>query len=136
MLEKQILELIEGSFLPVADKEELATYVRANGVDAKFYAKFDECLTRGVEARGAGFGEKLQELERATNQLEKKYGAESEKLAAEIEADLSKIVFDDFKEKKAVWDKRDRAVQKLRDNYEKDTREVIATIIRSVPRSA
>ena len=103
MLEKQILELIEGSFLPATEKEELATYVRANGVDAKFYAKFDECLTRGVEARGAAFGEKLKELEHATAQLERRYQAETKKLADETESHLNKIDFDNFGKKEAVW---------------------------------
>lgn len=136
MLEKQIIELIEESFLPAAEKEELAAYVRENGVGAKFYEKFDECLTRGVAARGAAFGEKLKELEHATAQLEKKYQAETKKLADETESHLNKIDFDNFGKKDAVWKEHDQVTKKLRDEYEKDMKEVVATIIRSVPHNS
>lgn len=129
MEKKELLNLINNSFLSQEKKNSLIQYLNEKGEGEEFYNLFNQYLIEEVKKREKDYKETLDKLDQAIFELDKEFDEKKAKAEKEMEEKLSKTDPLDLFAKGKILDEYTEFLENLTEEYEKRLKEISSKLI-------
>ncbi|MBI5220667.1 MAG: hypothetical protein HY978_02425 [Candidatus Liptonbacteria bacterium] len=125
MNQETLLILIQKSFLPEPQKQELESWLNSGASEEQILAKLDDYLAAETERRGESYQQAAAELDQEYARTDQDYAAAKNELEENLTRRLSEIPVSDAVAKDVAWQEYYDQLEKLQIEREKKVKAIV-----------